>query len=89
MWTIEYEKRAAEELARIDRQTARRIKNYLDERIAANDDPRQFGKGLAGSLSGLWKYRVGDYRIIADIQDEKVVILIVRIGHRRKIYGGH
>lgn len=89
MWTIDYEEKAAQELAKLDRQTAKRIKKYLDTRIATDEDPRRFGEPLAENLSGLWKYRIGDYRVIADIQDEIVRVLVVRIGHRRKIYGGH
>ena len=89
MWTIDYEEKAAQELAKLDRQTAKRIKKYLDTRIATDEDPRRFGEPLAENLSGLWKYRIGDYRVIADIQDELVLVLVVRIGHRRKIYGGH
>ena len=86
MWTIEYDQKAAEELAKLDRQSARRIKKYLDERIAPCDDPRKFGEGLKANLSGLWRYRVGDFRIIAEIQDRRVVVLVVRIGHRSRVY---
>lgn len=89
MWKIEYDEKAAQELAKLDRQMARRIKRYLDERIATEDDPRRFGKGLSENLAGLWKYRIGDFRVIAEIQDHRIVVLIVRIGHRNKVYGGH
>ena len=89
MWTIEYDENAARELAKLDRQAAKRIKKYLDERIATDEDPRRFGEELKSNLAGLWRYRGGDYRIIAEIQDEKIIVLIVRIGHRSKIYGGH
>ena len=89
MWKVDYEEKAAEELAKLGNPVAKRIKKYLDTRIATNEDPRRFGEPLADNLSGLWKYRIGDYRVIADIQDELVLVLIVRIGHRRKIYGGH
>lgn len=88
-WKIEYTAEAAKTLVSIDRQIARRIKKYLSERIAVDDDPRRFGEALVANLSGLWKYRVGDYRIIAEIQDENILVLIVKIGHRSKIYGGH
>ncbi len=89
MWKIDYDERAAKELAKLDRQVAKQIKKYLDERIATNENPRRFGKSLNESLTGLWRYRVGDYRIIVEIQDEKIVVLVVSIGHRRKIYGNH
>ena len=89
MCTIEYDENAARDLANLDRQSAKRIKKYLDERIATDEDLRRFGEELKSNLAGLRRYRVGDYRIIAEIQDEKIIVLIVRIGHRSKIYGGH
>lgn len=89
MWKIEYDEKAVRELLKLDRQAAQRIKKYLDERIATDDDPRRFGEGLTENLAGLWKYRIGDFRVIAEIQDKKIVVLIIRIGHRRKVYGGH
>ena len=89
MWQIEYEEKAVRELLKIDRQVAKRIKKYLDERIATDEDPRRFGEALAENLAGLWKYRIGDYRVIVEIQDERVVVLVLRVGHRSKVYGGH
>lgn len=89
MWRIEYDEKAARELAKIDRQAAKYIKKYLDERIATDDDPRRFGEGLSENMAGLWKYRIGDFRVIAEIQEDRIVVLIVRIGNRSKIYGGH
>lgn len=88
-WKIEYTAEATKNLLSIDRQIAKRIKKYLSERIARDVDPRRFGEALVANLSGLWKYRVGDYRIIAEIQDENILVLIVKIGHRSKVYGGH
>jgi len=74
-------------MERFDPQIARRIFRFLDERVAKLDDPRSIGEALKGSeLGDLWKYRVGDYRIIARIEDEKVQILIVRVGNRREVY---
>ena len=89
MWQIEYAEKAARELLKLDRQAAKRIKKYLDERIATDEDPRRFGEALAENLAGLWKYRIGDYRVIVEIQDERVVVLVLRVGHRSKVYGGH
>lgn len=89
MWAIEYSEKAAQELLRIDREAARRIKRYLDERIATDDDPRRFGESLAGNPAGLWKYRIGDFRVIAEIQDERLIVLVIRVGHRCKVYGAH
>ncbi|WP_285907971.1 type II toxin-antitoxin system RelE family toxin [Pseudodesulfovibrio pelocollis] len=72
----------------LDKQAQRLLLKYLRERIAPNN-PRDYGEPLRKNLAGLWKYRVGDYRIVADIQDDIVLILILRVGHRRKVYGGH
>lgn len=89
MWKIKYSEKAARELLKIDRQAAKRVKKYLDERIATDEDPRRFGEGLTENLVGLWKYRIGDYRVIVEIQDKQIVVLVLRVGHRSKVYGGH
>jgi mRNA interferase RelE/StbE len=74
-------------MRKIDPQTRQRIRAFLQERVAALDNPRQTGAALQGSeLGNYWRYRVGDYRIICDIQDHKLVVLVVEIGHRREIY---
>ncbi len=88
-WQIEFTETARKQLSRIDKQVIENIVGYLHSRIAERDNPRDFGDPLRGSLAGLWKYRVGAYRIIAEIQDEKVVVLVLRVGHRSKVYGGH
>jgi len=85
-WTIEYIKSAQKAVKKIDPQIRKRIKKYLENRVATLEDPRQLGKSLTGQLSELWRYRVGDHRVICEIQDEKLVVLVVRIGHRKKIY---
>ena len=85
-WKVEFESQAEKELAQLDPQHVKRILKYLNERIATDEDPRRFGAPLRHDLTGLWKYRVGDYRIICEIQDEVVLVLVVRVGHRRKIY---
>ena len=88
-WKIEFEKSAKKEIKKIDRQAQRVILRFLREKIATNENPRRFGGPLSRNLAGLWKYRIGDYRLICDIQEEKVVVLVLRVGHRSKIYGGH
>ena len=88
-WRIEFAAEAMQELARLDRQIQERIRSYLRQRIASSDNPRDFGQPLRRNLAGLWKYRVGDYRIVAEIQDQTILVLVLRIGHRSKIYGGH
>jgi mRNA interferase RelE/StbE len=85
-WTIEYAKSARDQLRKLDKATARRIVDYLDKRIASLDDPRQAGKALHGPLGDLWRYRVGDYRIICDLQNKVLVVLVLQIGNRREVY---
>lgn len=85
-WTIEYSDRALKTLKKMDKQTARRIVEYLSERVATAEDPRVFGKALKGELGEFWRYRVGDYRILCVIEDDQVKILAATIGHRKHIY---
>ena len=85
-WTIDYTDAARRSLRKLDGQTTRRIVDFLDRRIATSENPRQIGQALAGPLSGYWKYRVGDFRVICDIQDNRLVVLVVEIGNRREVY---
>lgn len=85
-WTIDYTDTAKGQLRKLDKQSARRIVDYMDERITGLDNPRSTGKALAGPLGGLWRYRVGDYRVICDIQDEVLRVLVVLVGNRGEIY---
>ena len=86
-WLIKFEEAAEKELAKLDKPVARRIIKFLRERVAVLEDPRSIGEALRGARLGkLWKYRVGDYRIIASIEDGQLMILIVRIGNRREVY---
>ena len=85
-WAIEYANSAAAQLRRLDRQAARRIVDFMDERIAPLDDPRSIGKALTGPLGGFWRYRVGDCRVICDIQDDALRVLVVLIGNRKDVY---
>jgi mRNA interferase RelE/StbE len=86
IWKIEFDNRARKELRKLDKQTQERILNLLRENLATDEDPRRTGKSLKGHMKGLWRYRVGDYRIISQIQDENILILVIRLGHRRDIY---
>ena len=88
-WEIEISETAIKHLKKIDHKAQKQILKYLKERIAPIADPRSLGAPLRGSLSGLWKYRVGDYRIIVEIRDKDIVILVLQVGHRKNIYGGH
>ncbi len=88
-WTIKYTQTALKGLASVNKKSVDQIRNYLEVKIASSDNPRVYGKALSNNLAGLWRYRIGDYRIIVEIQDNKFTILAVKIGHRSKIYGGH
>jgi mRNA interferase RelE/StbE len=85
-WTIDYLTSAKRELRKLDRQVASRIVDYMDGRIAAMENPRSLGAALVGSKDRLWRYRVGDYRIVCEIHDARLIVLVVRIGHRSDIY---
>jgi mRNA interferase RelE/StbE len=86
-WSIELTPKADRQLNRLDPQIVRRINRFIFQRIALLEDPRSIGEALKGTEFGeLWKYRIGDYRIIANIEDKLVRILIVRIGNRREVY---
>ncbi len=86
-WTVELDPAAEKELDKLDPQQARRILKFLFERVAHLDDPRSIGEALHGSRLGtLWKYRVGDYRIISSIEDNVSHILVVKIGDRKEVY---
>ena len=86
-WRVEISAGARKALGKLDPPAARSILKFLDEKVARASDPRATGKALAGSaLGNFWRWRVGDYRIVADIQDQTVTVLVVRIGHRRDVY---
>lgn len=81
---IELTGSAEKELAKLEKSVARWIIKFLRERVSI--DPRASGKALRGDHSGLWRYRVGDYRVICEIYDEKISVLVVRVGHRKEVY---
>ena len=86
-WSIELDRVAERELDKRDPQIARRILSFLFERVAQLDNPRSIGEALTGAkLGSLWKYRVGDYRLISSIEDDRLVVLVVKIGNRREVY---
>jgi mRNA interferase RelE/StbE len=87
VWRIEIDDKAKKDLAALDKAQAKRITAFLRERVAGLDDPRSIGEALKGSKLGtFWKYRVGDWRIIASIEDGALRILVVRIGNRKEVY---
>ena len=86
-WTIELAEVAAKQLRNLDPAVARRILRFLRERVAAAPDPRSLGSALKGDeLGQFWKYRVGDYRVIAEIRDREIRVVVVRLGHRGDVY---
>ena len=84
--TIEFTESALKQLRHLDKAQARRIVSFLNNRIVPCDDPRLLGKALVGNFSGLWRYRIGDFRVVAQIRDEKVVVVVVRVAHRKEVY---
>lgn len=87
-WTVELDARAAKELRALDRPVQARIVRFLRERVAGGDDPRRLGRALKGQSVPLWRYRVGSYRLVCSIEDERLIVLVVRVSHRRKVYRG-
>lgn len=85
-WTIELSSGAERQLRKLDRSTAKRLVVYLNQLVDKTADPRQRGKALSGPLAGLWRYRVGDHRIICQLLDDHLIVLVVRFGHRSRVY---
>jgi mRNA interferase RelE/StbE len=85
-WTIEITRTAEKQIKKLHRQAQESIVRFLRERLKPADNPRQWGKPLHGDKGGLWRYRVGDYRLICDIQDEKITLLVLQVGHRKDVY---
>jgi mRNA interferase RelE/StbE len=87
VWTIEFQEKPLKQLEKLGKTNATRIISFLTDRIALDDNPRRTGQALQGSeLGNYWRYRVGDYRILCDVQDHKLVVLVIEIGHRREVY---
>jgi mRNA interferase RelE/StbE len=86
-WRIEFDPAAAKDLRKLDRPVQQRLLGFLRLRVAPLEDPRTIGEALAGErLGAFWKYRVGDWRLICDIQDDRIVVRVLRLGHRRAAY---
>lgn len=85
-YKVEYTEQAIKELKKIDKHTQFFILAWIEKNLVDCENPRQHGKGLTANRSGEWRYRVGDYRIIAEIEDDKVIILVLTVGHRREVY---
>ena len=85
-WSVEITDHAERQLRKLDPQVRRRVLDWLDDRIEGCKNPRHFGEALKGGRAALWRYRVGDYRVICDIRDQRLVVLALAVGHRREIY---
>ncbi|MGA9642858.1 MAG: type II toxin-antitoxin system RelE/ParE family toxin [Terriglobales bacterium] len=85
-WQINISRTAEKQIQKLDRTAQKSIVDFLRERVLTSQSPRQFGKPLHGDEKGLWRYRVGDHRLICDIQDDRLTVLVLRVGHRREIY---
>lgn len=85
-WTVEISAFAQKQLGKLDKPVAERILDWLDDRVEGCKNPRHFGEPLSGAMAGLWRYRIGDFRVICEILDQRLVVLALSIGHRREIY---
>ena len=85
-WRIEITRTAERQITKLDRPAQRSIQRFLRDRLTPADDPRQWGKPLHGEKRGLWRYRVGDYRLICEIQDGRITVLVLEVGHRKDVY---
>lgn len=85
-WAIEFLPDAAKDLKKLDRAVATRILSTLEDRIATLDNPRMIGSALTGDHAGFWRWRIGDYRVVARIEDARITVLVVRVAHRRDVY---
>ena len=87
VWIIKYTKSSSKQLKNLDKQTALRVLDYMDERVAPLPDPRSLGKNLKGPKMGeYWRYRIGDIRVICNILDGQMTVLVIEIGNRREVY---
>jgi len=85
-WTVEVSNYAEKQLRKLDKPIQKRLLDWLEDRIEGCKNPRHFGEPLRGEMAGLWRYRIGDYRAICEIQDQQLVVLALAVGHRREIY---
>ena len=86
VWTVSFSSTAEKTFGKLDRSLQLRIQKFIDTRLQTGDDPRRLGEAYTGPLKGFWKYRVGDYRLVCEIQDKVVHILVISIGDRKEVY---
>jgi mRNA interferase RelE/StbE len=85
-WKVEFDDRALKELRKLDLQVQRQILRFLRQRVATPDNPKRFGKPLSGDRLGLWRYRIGSYRLICRIEENRIVVLVLGVGHRKDVH---
>lgn len=85
-YTVVYSKQSIKDLKKLNRSIAVFIKSWIEKNLVGCENPRMHGKALKGNLATLWRYRIGDYRLVCDIRDNECIILAVAIGHRREVY---
>ena len=85
-WKISFTKSAVKELSKLDRETARLIVRFMEEKIAGSSDARRYGHALAGDQKGRWRYRIGDYRVLCELRDHELLVVVITLGHRKEIY---
>jgi mRNA interferase RelE/StbE len=85
MWSLEYSQKSVKQAKKLDKAIVKRISDYLDE-VVKSEDPRSKGRALLGNWQGFWRYRIGDYRVIAEIKDLELVVIAIEVAHRRDIY---
>ena len=86
VWTIKYSEVVVKQLKKLDKAVAKRIMQFMSHKVAAQDDPTVFGKALLHDKSGLWRYRIDNYRVVCHLEKQELVILMLRIGHRKEVY---
>lgn len=85
-WTISFTKNALKQLKKLDKPTARLIVGFLEEKIVGAADARRYGHALVGDQKGRWRYRIGDYRVLCELRDKELLVVVITLGHRREIY---
>ena len=85
-FTVEYSKKAEKEIDKLDRNIRRFILSWINKNLVGCENPRQYGSALTGNHKNHWRYRIGNYRVIADIKDDKITIVIITVGHRKNAY---
>ena len=86
MWSVDFTKVGKKSLASLDKKTQNKIKDYIDNKLLKSTDPKKHGKMLSGDKKGFWSFRVGSYRVIGEIKNDQLIILIVKIAHRKEVY---